>query len=267
MGSRETQPAPGVASWGRSHTEDIMDQDQSNGGGPEREETQVDFGPIQETYNAATKVIKLGRRWLSTRPDPDTFAGNVHLDKASYLFTTFADTFREELFGFRNRYLSSRSMQTLISNNPPLSTALQYLEDVCGRVFQAVYCPPCGEVVAKLEELETAWNILGEVLDDLEAQENPTLQPVWDRGAKQLWYGEILCREYRKTAPEQFQILDLFQVREWPRTVPSPWRDEKKMRDTVGHLNDNHTNESLIRFEVFNMRPAWLRFRPRSESR
>ena len=47
-----------------------MDQDQSNGGGPEREETQVDFGPIQETYNAATKVIKLGRRWLSTQTGP-----------------------------------------------------------------------------------------------------------------------------------------------------------------------------------------------------
>ena len=62
-------------------------------------------------------------------------------------------------------------------------------------------------------------------------------------------------------------LLDLFQARKWPRAVPSPWRDEKKLRDTVGHLNDNHSQESLIRFEVFNMKPAWFRFRPRSESR
>jgi len=128
-----------------------MDQDQSNGGDSEREETQVDLGPIQETYNAATKVVKLGRRWLLTGPDPDTWAGNAHLDKASYLFLAFADTFREELFGFRNRYLTSQSMQTLISNNPPLSTAIRYLEDVCGNVFQAIYSPPCGEVVAKFD--------------------------------------------------------------------------------------------------------------------
>jgi hypothetical protein len=94
---------------------------------------------------------------------------------------------------------------------------------------------------------------------DLEAEEDTEIRPVWDREARQLRYGEILCREYRREAPAQFQILDLFQAKEWPHTVPSPWGDEKKMGDTVRNLNHDLTDKSPVRFKVSNGKPAWSR--------
>jgi hypothetical protein len=139
------------------------------------------------------------------------------------------------------------------------------LEYAAGTILGLGSGYPSGETVATaIKALEVARNILGEVLDDLEAEENPTLQPLWVRDERKLWYGEILCREYPRVAPAQFDILDALQAREWPRSVPSPWRDEKKLRNTVRHINDAHLDGSLVRFEVFNMKPAWFRFRPRS---
>jgi hypothetical protein len=116
----------------------------------------------------------------------------------------------------------------------------------------------------RIKDLGTACEILGEVIDDLESDENPTLRPQWDRDDKKLWYGETVCREYSKVASAQFEILDAFQTRDWPPTVPSPWRDEKKLRDTIGHIRGELVQNSPIRFEVRNMKPAWFRFRPRS---
>jgi hypothetical protein len=119
-------------------------------------------------------------------------------------------------------------------------------------------------VVAAVKNLEVARDIFGQVLDDLEAEEKPSPIPAWNREDRQLRYGEILCREYRREAPEQFEILDLFQGRGWTKTVPNPWRDEAKLRDTVRHMNADLSEESPIRFEVFNMKPSWFRYRPRS---
>ena len=240
-----------------------MNEDQSTDEFPEREESQVDLEPIRKTYNAAIKVLKLGMRWLKTRPfavvDPDS--------NANSLFYTYMDTCRSELVGYMTTYGYSGEMAGFISRTRPLFDALNYLDQTIQGITVVGTEGPLVTSPVFIDRLGVACEILGEVLDDLESEENPMLRPEWDREAKQLWYGETVCREYRKTAPEQFQILDLFQAREWPRAVPSPWRDEKKLRDTVGHLNDNHSQESLIRFEVFNMKPAWFRFRPRSESR
>ena len=116
-----------------------------------------------------------------------------------------------------------------------------------------------------IKALKVARKILGEVLDDLEAEENRNLRPEWDREAKQLWYGKTLCRDYgKKAAPAQFEILDAFQVRDWEPTVPSPWRDEKKLADTVRNLTKELEADSPIRFEVRNRRPHWFKRRPRS---
>jgi hypothetical protein len=187
------------------------------------------------------------------------------IETASWLLDTFQDANKRELSRFRKRYLSSESFKHLIASNQPLNDAIKYLEyaiSTIGRIDPPGHNEPQGIVAIKA--LEVARNIFGEVLDDLEAEENPTLIPVWDRDAKQLWYGEILCREYRRVADAQFEILDRFQVRDWPKTVPSPWRDDKKLRDTISHMNEYHLSESPIRFEVSNMKPSWFRFRPRS---
>jgi hypothetical protein len=182
------------------------------------------------------------------------------------MLATFMDTFREKLFGFQQTYLASESIRNLISENHPLSDAVTYLNYATTEIFSVQTNPTLvvSQVVARIKTLEIARDILGEVLDDLEAEENVTLRPVWDREAKQLWYGDVLCREYRRVASEQFQILDMFQQREWPQTIPSPFRTEKQLRDTVRNLDVGRLPESPIRFEVFNMRPRWFPFRPRS---
>jgi hypothetical protein len=232
--------------------------------GPEGPE--VDLEPLRKVYGIATRVLKLGRRWRAARfpATSGLSAPRPRFDHTSGLFITFLDA-NKDLSGFRESYLSSPAMKDLIRSDQPLSDAIRYLEYASDRVGGD---DPSGsteeEVAATLGDFEVARNILGEVLDDLEAEEDPVLIPSWDRKAKQLWYGDFLCREYRRTAPEQFQILDLFQGRDWKRTVPNPWRDEKKMRDTVGHINDGLLPGSPIQFEVFNSKPAWFRYRPRS---
>jgi hypothetical protein len=186
--------------------------------------------------------------------------------QASLLLRTFLDANRDGLFGFRSKYLTSESIVDLIKSNRPLSDAVSYLEYASGAIPIANDNRLAVEQAAvAIKVLEVARDIFGEVLDDLEAEENPTLIPVWHREDKKLWYGEILCREYQRVAAAQFEVLDLFQGREWPKTVPSPWRnEEKKLRDTIGHMNEAHLPESPIRFEVFNMKPSWYRLRPRS---
>jgi hypothetical protein len=237
-----------------------MKQDESNGGEPKRERTGVELDLLRETYESATAVVKLGRRWLKAKPGP---VGSP--EGLSFMYDTFKHNFIERLFGFWNRY--PESLGRLIQGNRPLADALQFLEIATRRIHTE--CVFKSGLVAErfayfLDGLDDAREIMGEVLDDLEAEENPTLRPMWERDAKKLWYGDILCREYARVAPDQFQILDEFQIREWPRAVPSPCRTMKKLKDTIAHMNESHTRESPIRFEVFNLKPAWLLV-PRSE--
>ena len=230
-------------------------------------EPEVDLGPLRKIHEIASKVLKLGKRWLSAQfaALPGDLAAKAPFDKTGLLLSTFMEANAEGLFGLRARYLTSEGIRALITSNRPLSDAIDYLEYASLAIFNANFDVSVVETaMAAIKTLEVARNIFGEVLDDLEAEENPTLIPVWGRAAKQLWYGEILCREYRKVAVAQFEILDLFQNREWPKTVPSPWRDEKKLRDTIGHMNEAHSSDSPIRFEIFNMKPSWFRYRPRS---
>jgi hypothetical protein len=229
---------------------------------PENGKPEIDLGPLRKIYEIASRVLKLGRRWHSAQfsAGPLTRAGEPWSDTATWLLATFLDANHEDLFGFRATHLASSDVKGLIDSNRPLSDAVRYLEYASIKIREVASRRPTAveDMAVAIKALEVARDIFGEVLDDLEEEENPILIPVWDREAKQLWYGEILCREYRKVAGAQFQILDLFQAREWLKTVPSPWRDEKKLRDTVGHMNDGHSEESPIRFEVFNMKPSWF---------
>lgn len=184
------------------------------------------------------------------------------------MFHTYMDAFDRELAGYKTLYDFQGEMAGFISRSRPLFDALDYLDATIYGIRLAAAGNPKVETAANgTKRLGTACEILGEVLDDLEAEENSDLLPEWDKGAKQLWYGEILCREYSRVAPTQFQILDSFHVREWPRSVPTPCRSEMQLRDAIDDLNGGLMPGSPIKFEVFNMRPAWFRFRPRFESR
>jgi hypothetical protein len=184
---------------------------------------------------------------------------------SSEMFDTFSETFRSALDGFQQQY--DVDIEKLRTKQQPLADALRFLAETNVEVHQCVSTlPDPGNMAWAVRRLEIARELLGEVLDDLEEEGNPSIQPVWDRKERQLWVGEILCREYRRDAPNQFRILDSFQDRRWPPSFQSPWNDEKRLRDTIDDLNGGLFAASPIGFEVRNMKPAWFRFRPRSDT-
>jgi hypothetical protein len=177
-----------------------MSQRHSSKPKPDREEPEVDLEPIRQVYDVTTKVIKLGRRWISAQPNqghPINELGFVYLERmADGMFATFRDTFAIELFGFQSSYLSSESMQNLISANRPLADAVEFMQlatsacyDVLSRinllhanafvVMQFASDEVSEEissvrrVATVIDLLEKAREILGDALDDLEADETP----------------------------------------------------------------------------------------------
>jgi hypothetical protein len=152
-----------------------MGQHQSIKPEPNREEPEVDLEPIRKVYDVATKVIKLGRRWIKTRPHPDVVIGFPPTYNEMKMLSTFMHTFNEELFGVRARYLQSKSMQTLISKNRSLSDAIEHLESTTSDLFmvQMNALLTVDQVRAKIDTLELSRDIIGDVLDDLEANETP----------------------------------------------------------------------------------------------
>ena len=98
-----------------------MNQDHRSGGEPEREETLVDLEPICKTYNAAIRVVAMGRRWLKTRP-----VGGLNLGIAPHaIFYTYMDVFGNELVGYVNRYGHSAELCDFIRRTRPLSDAFR----------------------------------------------------------------------------------------------------------------------------------------------
>jgi hypothetical protein len=242
-----------------------MSRRQSNKREADREEPEIDLEPIRRVYAAAIKVLKFGTRWLLTEPSPDAIAGEPSpgQDNGPFMYVTFMDAFRGQLFGFRAKYLLSKITNTIIYTDRALLDAVQYLESACVGIFKSEGMT-VKAVATRIKALEIACEILGEVLDDIESDENPTLRPEWDRESRQLRFGQVICREFTRIAPIQFQILDNFQKREWTRSVPSPCNGEKQLRDSVDDLDKGLVRESPIRFEVWNRKPAWFRSRPRS---
>jgi hypothetical protein len=243
-----------------------MSKHQSNNPEADREEPEVDLEPIRKIYDIVTKVLKLGQLWLLTEPSPEwTREDLCKSTSSSCFYRTFFAAFTEELHGFRLKYITSEDLNTLIRDRRPLWDAFIFLDDVNMSIYDCGRSTTVGTMRTGIRKLEIAREILGRVLDDLEADENPAIRPEWDREAKRLWYGKILCRDYSiKAAPVQFEILDAFQVRDWPPTVPKPWHDEKKLADTIRNLTKELESNSPIRFEVRYGKPAWFRFRPRS---
>jgi hypothetical protein len=91
------------------------------------------------------------------------------------MFSTLEDTFTERLLNFRDLYLSDKSVQNLISKNRFLSDALEYLDSRVEEIsrFQS-WTGFLWRGASRLAMFESARDFLGEVLDDLEAEEDPT---------------------------------------------------------------------------------------------
>ena len=132
---------PRVAS--RSRFSNRADMSKRQSSMPDREEPDVDLEPIRKVYDAASEVLKLGGRWLSTEPKQRAGIQEYGCDNADWMYATFVDTFNNKLFAFRAAHLSNcENLNALISNNRSLSDALRYLEYVCSKIFTDVNTPP-----------------------------------------------------------------------------------------------------------------------------
>jgi hypothetical protein len=116
--------------------------------------------------------------------------------------------------------------------------------------------PPHPLVIEEVEE--------SEMIRDLEANgialppEAMEIRPHWDQAGLRLSYGAIQCRKYsRYNALNQFKILNAFQGAGWPRSVDSPFDDQRTLRETIDDLNERLDKASPIRFRVEVRRPAW----------
>jgi hypothetical protein len=92
------------------------------------------------------------------------------------------------------------------------------------------------------------------------AELNSPDRPRWDSDSRTLSVDRITCRHYtRRNADNQFTLLDAFENAGWPRSVDSPFKRERTLRDTTDELNGNLAPDSPIRFGVEERKPIWFR--------
>lgn len=77
------------------------------------------------------------------------------------------------------------------------------------------------------------------------AAANPGSRPTWDAELRELWFGEVLVKQFRQPAPNQETILAAFSEEGWPPRVadplpPQPSIDAKqRLHDTITNMNRN----------------------------
>jgi len=86
------------------------------------------------------------------------------------------------------------------------------------------------------------------------AQQIPPETPRWDAHARELRFRGVLVKRCERAAPNQTEILDHFQLENWPRRIADPLPfgaadPKRRMRETIADLNE-HQQHSLIRFRA-----------------
>ena len=99
--------------------------------------------------------------------------------------------------------------------------------------------------------LPPAW-----LLDLVEPQSSTT--PRWDNNQRELWYGDLLIKQYRQKFGTQEATLETFQEEGWPTSIDDPLPSKcpkpeseprRRLRDTVNDLNKHHINPDIIHFD------------------
>jgi hypothetical protein len=76
----------------------------------------------------------------------------------------------------------------------------------------------------------------------------PPIVPRWDSVARQLWYRDIVCRDFDvRDAPAQIRIVETFHKAAWKETIPAPFFGNQ-LRDNIRNLNKSMTPDSPINF-------------------
>jgi hypothetical protein len=77
-----------------------------------------------------------------------------------------------------------------------------------------------------------------------EEQEVTILRPRWDRTSRQLWLGDNSVRSFPRHAPAQFTVLDAFQRKGWPASIPNPVK-HFSLKDAIDALNHGLVSSRL----------------------
>jgi hypothetical protein len=88
-------------------------------------------------------------------------------------------------------------------------------------------------------------------------------RPQWDSATRKVTYQGIVCRRYRRTAHNQFLILDQFQAEGWPPTTRNPFRDEFQLKQTVKDFNNGLEQGSPLYLTIENRQAKWAIRQPR----
>jgi hypothetical protein len=91
-----------------------------------------------------------------------------------------------------------------------------------------------------LRQLEAAVALLGNAMRTAPgpaAQPAEPPRPRWVKKDRQLWYGDVLCLQYKRPARYQHLILDAFEEEGWPDRIDNPLPGGKAA-DTIGDLQD-----------------------------
>jgi len=76
-------------------------------------------------------------------------------------------------------------------------------------------------------------------------------RPHWDSSLQQLWLGERLVKHFRRPAPSQVLILDVFEEEGWPPRIDDPLPPQagqlgkRRLHDAITGLNRNHLDRAI----------------------
>lgn len=84
---------------------------------------------------------------------------------------------------------------------------------------------------------------LGSRLQDREHVTHRPIKPTWNPHHRELWYGTVLVKRFRKAGPNQQRILDAFEEDGWPSRIDNPLCGNselgarERLRQALGRLN------------------------------
>ena len=209
----------------------------------------------------SARVLTLAERW-SGLLDPETDLSQSNKN----MYFTFHGELVDRLFAFRNKWrVSHEEFEAACRKTVGLKDAVDYLEEAVFDLWKYVdiHTLKSYQLIEifnpRIAKFGRAVGLLGALVDDMEAEERPDERPIWDQETRRLFFGGTPLREFSGRAKAQMEILAAFQRRGWPRSVPNPTRwSQKKLSDTLEHLNAGLPEGSPIRFEIRNRRPTWF---------
>ncbi len=83
-------------------------------------------------------------------------------------------------------------------------------------------------------------------------------RPNWNSNARPrlLTYGDAVCREYRRPAPNQFKVLDALHSKNWEEWAQVSLRAEQ-LSQTVRDMNEELVRNCPIRFKSNDKNAGW----------